>query len=62
MSFLRKAGVGIALAAMAGGYAMYRIGTPYQGFKDATFVEFPHGTGTEVIYFNRSIYDANSGT
>lgn len=49
MSFLRKAGVGIALAAMAGGYAMYRIGTPYQGFKDATFVEFPHGTGTEVM-------------
>lgn len=36
-------------ALLAGGYALYRLNQPYQGFSQPVFVEFPRGTGTSEI-------------
>jgi UPF0755 protein len=37
------------LAALAGGFAAFRLMSPYRGFADETFVEFPRGTSTDGI-------------
>jgi len=38
------------LAALAiGGFAAYRLATPYQGFAGETFVDLPHGTSTSAM-------------
>ncbi|MDQ1468657.1 MAG: hypothetical protein QOJ99_137, partial [Bryobacterales bacterium] len=36
----------LLLAGTAGGYVLYRLSQPYQGFSEPVFVEFPHGTST----------------
>jgi UPF0755 protein len=38
----------LALVAIgAGGYVLYRLSQPFQGFSQPVFVDFPHGTSTE---------------
>jgi len=50
MKFLVRLLALVALAALAaGGYVMYRLAQPYQGFTQPVFVEFPRGTGTSEI-------------
>jgi UPF0755 protein len=49
MKFLRRAGLLIVLGALAGGYAVWRVEAPYQGFSGETFVEFQRGTGGQAI-------------
>src|SRR3954467_2919697 len=49
MRFLRLLGFLLLLGLAAGGFAVYRIEQPYQGFQGETFVEFPRGTGTSAI-------------
>ena len=49
MKMIRRLGVLVLLCLAAGGYAVYRIGQPFQGFHGEVFVEFPHGTGTGVM-------------
>ena len=49
MRFLRRLGLLLLLALLAGGYTLYRIEQPYRGFQGPTFVEFPHGTGTSAM-------------
>jgi UPF0755 protein len=49
MSFLRKAGALALLGVGAGGYALWRVESPYQGFGGDTFVEFAHGTSTGAM-------------
>jgi UPF0755 protein len=39
----------LLLVALAGGFAVFRLMTPYQGFQGETFVEFPRGTSTETM-------------
>lgn len=48
MSFLRKVGA-LALLGAAGGYVLWRVESPYQGFGGDTFVEFAHGTSTGTM-------------
>jgi UPF0755 protein len=49
MSFLRRLGCLVLLGLAAGGFAVYRLEQPYQGFRGETFVEFPRGAGTSGI-------------
>jgi UPF0755 protein len=49
MNLLRPIGVFFLALAAVGGFAVYRIERPYQGFQGETFVEFPHGTGTSAM-------------
>jgi UPF0755 protein len=49
MTFLRRIGILLLLGLAAGGFAVYRLEQPYQGFHGGTFVEFPRGTGTSGI-------------
>jgi UPF0755 protein len=49
MKFLRRLGCLVLLAALAGGFAAFRLMSPYRGFADETFVEFPRGTSTDGI-------------
>jgi UPF0755 protein len=49
MTFLRRLGFLLLLGLAAGGFAVYRLEQPYQGFHGETFVEFPRGTGTSGI-------------
>ena len=49
MSALRKLGVLTLIAAAAGGYALWRVESPYQAFSGDTFVEFAHGTSTGAM-------------
>ena len=37
------------LAVLAGGFAVYRLGSPYQGFATETYVDIPRGTSTGAI-------------
>ncbi len=37
------------LAVLAGGLAVYRLGRPYRGFGEETFVDVPHGTSTGTM-------------
>jgi len=46
MRFLRAVALLLLLVLAAGGYAVYRMTRPYQGFSGAIFVQFPHGTST----------------
>jgi UPF0755 protein len=46
MSFPRRLGLLVLGGLAAGGFALYRLEQPYQGFHGETFVEFPRGTGT----------------
>jgi UPF0755 protein len=47
--FLRVLGL-LALAALAaGGFGLWRLMHPYQGFAGAVFVEFPHGTSSQTL-------------
>jgi UPF0755 protein len=39
----------VLAALAAGGYVMYRLTQPYQGFSQPVFMEFPRGTGTAEI-------------
>jgi UPF0755 protein len=39
----------LLVALAAGGFAVFRLMAPYQGFQGETFVEFPHGTSTDVM-------------
>jgi UPF0755 protein len=36
----------IVLALLVGGFCLYRLAIPYQGFEGQTFVDFPRGTST----------------
>lgn len=47
MRFLRALALLFLLALCAGGYLVYRLASPYRGFSDDTFVEFPRGTSTD---------------
>jgi UPF0755 protein len=49
MSLLRPLGFLVLAGLAAGGFAVYRLEQPYQGFQGETFVEFPRGTGTSGI-------------
>jgi len=49
MSAIRKLGALALLGGIAGGYALWRVESPYQGFQGDTFVEFPHGTSTGAM-------------
>ena len=49
MSFLRPFGCLVLAGVAAGGFAIYRLERPYQGFRGETFVEFPRGAGTTGI-------------
>src|ERR1035441_9543490 len=49
MSLLRPLGFLVLAGAAAGGFAIYRLERPYQGFRGETFVEFPRGAGTTGI-------------
>jgi UPF0755 protein len=46
---LRGFGLLVLLGLAAGGFAVYRMEQPYQGFAGEVFVEFPRGTGTGGI-------------
>jgi UPF0755 protein len=46
MRLLRLAGILVLLTAAAGGYLMFRLARPYQGFSGVTYLEFAHGTPT----------------
>ncbi|HZY58879.1 MAG TPA: endolytic transglycosylase MltG, partial [Candidatus Binataceae bacterium] len=49
MKMLRRFGLLTLLGLAAGGYAIYRVEQPYQGFQGEVFVEVPRGTGTQAI-------------
>ena len=49
MRILRVFGLFVLVAALACGYLLYRIATPYQGFQNAVYVDLPHGTTTDAI-------------
>jgi UPF0755 protein len=49
MKAIRAAGTLVFLAAFAGGFAVYRLDSPYQGFGTETFVDVPRGTSTGDI-------------
>jgi UPF0755 protein len=49
MKFLRRMGCLVLLALLAGGYVLYRVESPYQGFRQPVFVDIPHGTTTDGI-------------
>ncbi len=49
MRLLKRLGCLVLLAALAGGFAAFRLMSPYQGFAGETFVEFPRGTSTDGI-------------
>jgi UPF0755 protein len=39
----------LALAVLGGGFVIYRLSAPYQGFTGQTFVDIPHGASTDGI-------------
>lgn len=49
MKLLKRLAILILLVAAAGGYAAWRVITPYQAFHGEAFVEFPRGTSTDSI-------------
>ena len=49
MKLLRITGVLVLIALVIGGFAIFRLNQPYQGFSGAVFVDFPHGTSTTSI-------------
>jgi UPF0755 protein len=49
MSGARRTAVWAALAALAGGFAVFRLTAPYRGFEGPTFVDIPRGSSTGAI-------------
>ncbi|SPE22554.1 Aminodeoxychorismate lyase [Candidatus Sulfopaludibacter sp. SbA3] len=49
MRVLRVFGLLLLLAAMGGGFLLYRLESPYQGFQGAVFVDLPRGTATSSM-------------
>jgi UPF0755 protein len=49
MKILRRLGLLLLLVILAGGYLLWRLVWPYQGFQGETFVDVPHGTSTQGI-------------
>jgi UPF0755 protein len=49
MKLLRRLGCLVLLLAIGAGFAAYRLFSPYQGFQNETFVEFPRGTSSSDI-------------
>ena len=49
MSIVRRLAFLLLLGLAAGGFVIYRLEQPYQGFEGETFVEFPRGTGTSAM-------------
>ena len=49
MSILRRLALLLLLGLAAGGFVIYRLEQPYQGFQGETFVEFARGTSTGRI-------------
>ncbi len=49
MRILRVFGLLVLVVALACGYLLYRIETPYHGFQDPVYVDLPHGTTTDAI-------------
>lgn len=49
MRVLRIAGVLGIIALVIGGYVIFRLNQPYQGFSGAIFVDFPRGTSTTTV-------------
>jgi UPF0755 protein len=48
-SFLRLLGFLLLMGLVAGGFVIYRLNQPYQGFQGETFVDFPRGTGSGAM-------------
>jgi UPF0755 protein len=49
MKLLRRLGILLVLVILVGGYLLFRLVWPYQGFQGETFVEVPRGTSTETM-------------
>lgn len=49
MKAIRAIRIFAFLAVFVGGFAVYRLGAPYQGFGKETFVDVPYGTSTGTI-------------
>jgi UPF0755 protein len=49
MRVFRRLGCLVLLAALAAGFAAFRLLAPYQNFRGETFVEFPRGTSTDAM-------------
>lgn len=49
MKFLRVIGVVVLIALAAGGYLLFRLVRPYQGFQNAVFIDVPRGSSTRAI-------------
>jgi len=49
MRAFRAIGAAALLAILAGGFAVYRLNSPYRGFAGETFVDVPRGTPTGTI-------------
>jgi UPF0755 protein len=49
MTIARRVAMWAVLAALAGGFAFFRLTVPYRGFKGETFVDIPRGASTGAI-------------
>jgi UPF0755 protein len=49
MRIARRVGMLAVLAALAGGFAVFRLTAPYRGFEGETFVDIPRGASTGAI-------------
>lgn len=49
MRSARRLGFAVLLAALAGGFAVVRLNSPYQGFQGETFVDIPRGSSSAAI-------------
>jgi UPF0755 protein len=49
MKAIRAIRISALLAVVVGGFAVYRLDSPYQGFGTETFVDVPYGTSTGTI-------------
>ena len=45
----RKLGFAVLLAALAGGFAVVRLNSPYKGFEGQTFIDIPRGSSSTAI-------------
>jgi UPF0755 protein len=49
MTIVRRVAMGAVLAALAGGFAVFRLTAPYRGFQGETFVDIPRGASTGAM-------------
>jgi UPF0755 protein len=49
MKSVRRFGFAVLLAALAGGFAVVRLNSPYRGFQGETFVDIPRGSSSAAI-------------